>query len=46
MKLTHQEIVEMIQMQSIDEVVEVLAPMEKRSGVWCAGRKKRSSRSM
>ena len=46
MKLTQQETVEMIQMQSIDEVVEVLEPMEKRSGVWCAGSKKRSSRSM
>ena len=32
MKLTQQETVEMIQMQSIDEVVEVHEPMEKRSG--------------
>ena len=46
MKLTQQETFQMIQMQSIDEVVEVLEPMEKGSGVWCAGRKKRSSRPM
>ena len=39
MKLTQQETVQIIQMQSIDEVVEVLQPM-KRSGVWCAGGRK------